>query len=51
MGVTRDKIPLVADVLSGNKDDKAWNKDVITTILYSIGKHYSCSGQCADNQR
>lgn len=32
MGVTRNKIPLFADVLSGNKDDKKWNGDVIATI-------------------
>ena len=31
-GVTRDKIPLFADVLSGNTDDKTWNGDVITTV-------------------
>ncbi|OPZ89411.1 MAG: hypothetical protein BWY74_02739 [Firmicutes bacterium ADurb.Bin419] len=31
-GVTRDKIPLFADVLSGNMDDKTWNGDVITTV-------------------
>jgi transposase len=32
IGVTRDKIPLFADVLSGNTDDKTWNGDVITTL-------------------
>jgi len=32
LGVTRDKIPLMADVLSGNDDDKTWNGDVIKTV-------------------
>lgn len=32
LGVTRDKIPLFADVLSGNADDKTWNGDVIKTV-------------------
>lgn len=32
LGVTRDKIPLFADVLSGNTDDKTWNGDIITTV-------------------
>jgi transposase len=31
-GVTKDKIPLFADVLSGNIDDKTWNGDVIKTV-------------------
>lgn len=32
LGVTRDKIPLFADVLSGNTDDKTWNGDIIATV-------------------
>jgi len=32
LGVTKDKIPLFADVLGGNTDDKTWNGDVIKTV-------------------
>ena len=36
LGVTKDKIPIYADVLSGNKDDKTWNGDIIKTIAEII---------------
>jgi len=37
LGVTRDKIPLFADVLSGNKDDKTWSGDIIKQVEEWVG--------------